>query len=115
MCDCPPMHAFPQVSYLWPARALFRRAAAAMTAAAGNTCAPKSHAPTKMSAADPQQGVLADMNITWQETPITIWAPPSTGTWPSQWPEGTQIITSRPDDTAISEMVTTFAGLDSIR
>jgi hypothetical protein len=25
---------------------------AAMTAAAGNTCAPKSHAPTKMSAAD---------------------------------------------------------------
>ena len=39
VCDCPPMHAFPQVSYLWPARALFRRAAAAMTAAARRACA----------------------------------------------------------------------------
>ena len=39
VCDCPPMHAFPQISYLWPARELFRRYAAAMTAAARRACA----------------------------------------------------------------------------
>ena len=41
VCDCPPMHAFPQISYLWPARELFRRYAAAMTAAAASALARK--------------------------------------------------------------------------